>query len=137
MKVRIQLRGIATEGRAPAADGERSPLPSERVHLCRRVPSLCSLKGTAPHKGGRVPAGSEAPALPEPLPISLGGKLRHGGVKGAAEGAVAGFGGLWVLLASSFAVDLCFVSELGGSLACATALQISRARLQAQDPSPS
>lgn len=51
------IKGDCDGRQSPAADGERSPLPSERVHLCRRVPSLCSLKEPARHKSSRVPAG--------------------------------------------------------------------------------
>lgn len=47
-------------------------------------------------------------------PVSLGGKLRHGGARGAVWGAAAKFGGLWMLLASWFAGGLCFISEFGG-----------------------
>jgi len=51
------IKGDCDGRQSPAADGERSPLPSERVHLCRRVPSLCSLKEPERHKSGRFPAG--------------------------------------------------------------------------------
>lgn len=68
------------------ADGERSPLPSERVHLCRRVPSLCSLKGMEAHKGGRSPRqerGSGARRASAHFP---------GGETEARRGAGSGFG---------------------------------------------
>lgn len=87
------IKGDCDGRQSPVADGERRALPSERVHLCRRVPSLCSLKGTAVHKSGR--RGCGVPHYPEVGEGGVwgdggGGKLRHGGAKGAAPGWVGG-----------------------------------------------
>lgn len=51
------IKGDCQGRQSPAADGERSPLPSERIHLCHRVPALCSLKEPTRHKSSRGPAG--------------------------------------------------------------------------------
>lgn len=103
------IKGDCDGRQSPVADGERRALPSERVHLCRRVPSLCSLKGTAVHKSGR--RGCGAPYFPPGGRRGGGrGKLRHGGEKEAAPGWVWGakrtalwmHAGLWVLSISSW-----------------------------------
>ena len=86
MKVRIQLRGIATEGRArrQTEKGARSPLKGS---ICAAVSRLCApLKEPARHKSNRIPAGRLTLHKGLAIPAALGGKLRHGTLKGAAYG---------------------------------------------------